>query len=115
MGVYRPQRRDTAAFQLVSVLEQFDLEVARLELNPGARSILTTGNDHLARARSLCEELGVPAAGPADLEGALKSLLRQIGHPAGPGDLRAPIAEVRSITEALRAVCVAIVSKNAPL
>jgi hypothetical protein len=112
MGVHKPQRRDAAAFQLAAVLDELDLEIGRLQLNPRSRTLLTTGRPHIDKARALCEELGVPAAGPADLELAIKDLQREIGHPDGPANMAARAAEVRQVTHALRAVCIAILAKT---
>jgi hypothetical protein len=115
MGVPSPHRRDTAAFQLATVLEELDLEVARIQLNPRARTLLASRREYAEKTRGLCERLGIPAAAPEDLETALKVLAREIGKTEGATNLTACIADVRQVTHAMRAVCIAIVAKSSRL
>ena len=97
---------------LASVLEELDVEVSRLQLNPRARTLLTSGRDYVEKTRRIGEQIGVPAAAADDLETALKALQREIGDPDSAGDLAPRIAEVRQVTHALRAVCIAILAKS---
>jgi hypothetical protein len=98
--------------QLASVLEELDVEVSRLQLNPRARTLLSSGRDYIDKVRRIGEQLGVPGAAAQDLEDALKALQREIGDPDGAGELTPRIAEVRQVTHALRAVCIAIMAKS---
>jgi hypothetical protein len=115
LNLHQPDRRSAAAFQLAAVLEELDVEVARLQLNPRARTLLTSGREYIAKARGFCELLGIPSAAPDDLESALKELLREIATPDEARDLGARVSDVRQVTHALRALCIAVLAKTSPI
>lgn len=113
MPFEQPVPRDALAFQLATVLEQIDLEVARQQLTPRPRVFTTNAREFLEKVRALCAALGVPAAGPDALASCLRELQRAFGGHEGAGELSELVDEQRHVTQKLRDICIGILGEKA--
>lgn len=104
--------RDVLAFQLASVLDQLDVDVSRLQLDPFAQTLLTSSRGYVDQVRALCEQLQFPQTAPDALAEGLRSLIREIKEREAPQKIVALANEVRAVSQSIRDLCIGVLSEN---
>jgi hypothetical protein len=94
-----------AAFQTIAELDQIDLEVARLTLNPTDRKFQANARDHLAKLKALSVPLELPGLAWLALEDRHNELVREVLRPQGGQAMVSAIANHRAATQAVREFC----------
>jgi hypothetical protein len=108
-----PVPQHAVAFQLAAVLEELDLEVARLQLHARARTFLSHVREQLAKVRQYNTQLGIPEAAADALAKVLNDIHRELGKPDAERDLTPLMAEQRQVTQNLRNRCMEILTNGA--